>query len=85
MDWIEHGHALLLTMASSQASKMRNGASAMEHQKFISGAVSEMLAEGFVTMLPPGKKPMVVSPSGVVPKCGKPYKPLNFDLDAPSS
>ena len=38
----------------------------MEHHEFVSGAV----AENAVTSLPPGKKPMVVSPSGVVPKRG---------------
>jgi hypothetical protein len=30
-----------------------------------------MTAEGVVTRLPPGEKPMVVSPLGVVPKRGK--------------
>ncbi len=76
--WIEHGYALLWTMAAPQAREMRNATSAMEHMEFVSGAVSEMLAEGDVTMLPPGEKPMVVSPFGggaeareqQVPACG---------------
>ncbi len=42
----------------------------MEHQEFVSDAVSEMLAQGSVTKLPPGGKPMVVSPLRVVPKLG---------------
>ncbi len=46
---------------------MRIAASAMEHKEFVSGAVSEMLAEGVATRLPPGEKPIVVSPLGVVP------------------
>ena len=55
-------------MAAPLAREMRNATSAMEHQEFVSGAVFEMLAEGVVTTLPPGEKPMVVSPLGVVPK-----------------
>ncbi len=43
----------------------------MEHQELVSGAVSEMLAEGVVTGLPPGEKPMVVSLLGVVTKLEK--------------
>ncbi len=70
MDWIEHGYALLWTTAAPMAREMRNTASAMEHQEIVSGAVLEMLAEGDVTRLPPGEKPMVVSPLGVVPKRG---------------
>ena len=42
----------------------------MEHQEFVSEAVSETLAKRAMTRLPPGKKPMVVSPLGVVPKRG---------------
>ncbi len=49
---------------------MRNAASAMEHQEFVSGVVLKMLAEGALTRLSPGKKPMVVSSLGVVPKRG---------------
>ena len=37
---------------------------ALEHHDVVSGAV----AENAVTRLPPGEKPMVVSPLGVVPK-----------------
>jgi hypothetical protein len=70
MDWIEHGYALLWTTAAPLAREMRNAASALEHMEFVSGAVAEMLAEGAVTRLPPGEKPTVVSPLGVVPKRG---------------
>ena len=42
----------------------------MEHPEFVSGAIAEMLAENAVTELPPGEKPTVVSPLGVVPKRG---------------
>ncbi len=52
------------------AREMRNAASAMEHHELVSGAVSEILVEDVVTKLPSGEKPMVVSPLGVVPKCG---------------
>jgi hypothetical protein len=70
MDLIEHGYALLWTMAAPHAREIRNASSAMEHHQLVSGAVSEMMAEGVVTRLPPGEKPMVVSPLGVVPKRG---------------
>jgi hypothetical protein len=42
----------------------------LEHHEIVSGAVAEMMAENAVTRLPPGEKPMVVSPLGVVPKRG---------------
>ena len=51
-------------MVAPMAREMRNAASAMEPQEFVSGTVSEMLAEGALTTLPPGDKPMVVSPLG---------------------
>ena len=44
--------------------------SADEHRDFVSSAVAEMLAANVVTLLPPGEKPRVVSPLGVVPKRG---------------
>ncbi len=40
----------------------------MECRQFVSGAVAEKLAADVVTSLPPGEKPLVVSPLGVVPK-----------------
>ncbi len=56
LEWIEHGYALLWTTAAPLEREMRNTASAMEHQEFVAGAVSEMLAEGVGTRLPPGRK-----------------------------
>ncbi len=47
-----------------------NAPSAMEHNEFVSCAVAEMLAADVVTLLPPGEKPFLVSPLGVVPKRG---------------
>ncbi len=44
--------------------------SAMDNYEFVSGAVEDMLAVDAVTLLPPGEKPRVVSPLGVVPKRG---------------
>ena len=49
---------------------MSNAPSALEHHEFVSSAVAEMLTAHAVTLLPPGEKPMVVSPLGVVPKRG---------------
>ena len=42
----------------------------MEHHEFVSGAVAKMLAENAVTELPPGEKPTIVIPLGMVPKRG---------------
>ena len=49
---------------------MKNAQSAAEHHEFVSGAVAHMLAENAVIELPPGEKPTVVSPTGVVLKRG---------------
>ena len=68
MDWIENGYRLLWSVAPPPAKEMANAPSALEHSAFVSAAVSEMLAAGAVTLLPPGEKPWVVSPLGVVPK-----------------
>ena len=38
MEWIEHGYALLWATVSSLTREMRNAASAMEHQEFVSDA-----------------------------------------------
>ncbi len=70
MDWIEHGYALLWTTSAPLSREFMNAPSALKHHEFASGAVAEMLAGNAVTRLPPGEKPMVVSPLGVVPKRG---------------
>ncbi len=49
---------------------MQNSSSASEHHEFVSNAVDEIVAEKAITMLPPGEKPWVVSPLGLVPKKG---------------
>ncbi len=49
---------------------MRIARLAFEHHELISGAVSKLLVENAVIRLPPGEKPMVMSPLGVVPKRG---------------
>jgi hypothetical protein len=46
---------------------MANASSASEHGGFVSADVSEMVAANDVTLLPPGEKPWVVRPLGVVP------------------
>ena len=42
----------------------------MDHSESVSYSVAEMLAADAVTLMPPGVKPLVVSPLGVVPKRG---------------
>jgi hypothetical protein len=70
MSWIEEGYRLLWTVSPPPRREFANAPSALEHSDFVSGAVEEMLAADAVTLLPPGEKPMVVSPLGVVPKRG---------------
>ncbi len=48
--------------------EMENSSSAFEHRSIATSAVAKMAAENAITMLPPGGKPRVVSPLGVVPK-----------------
>ena len=68
--WIEFGYRLLWTIEAPQRREMQTSYSASEDHEFVSNAVAEMVAETVVTMLPPGEKPWVVSPLGVVPKKG---------------
>ncbi len=70
MKWIEEGYRLLWTVSPPPRMEFANAPSVMEHNKFGSCAVAEMLAADVVTLLPPGVKPLVVSPLGVVPKRG---------------
>ena len=70
MDWIENGYRLLWTEVAPPVKELANAPSADEHRDFVSSAVAEMLAANAVTLLPPGEKPRVVSPLGVVPKHG---------------
>ena len=70
MQWIESGYRLMWTSEAPQQRELRNAPSALEHHEFVTTAVAEMVAEKAVTMLPPGEKPWVVSPLGVVPKKG---------------
>ncbi len=62
------GSRLLWTVSPPVSWEMVNACSAFENREFVSGAVAAMLAVGAVTLLPPGEKPWVVSPLGVVPK-----------------
>jgi hypothetical protein len=68
MKWIEEGYRLMRTVSPPPRRKFANAPSALEHREFVSGMVAEMLAADAVTLLPPGEKPWVVSPLGVVPK-----------------
>jgi hypothetical protein len=68
MNWIEEGYRLLWTVSPPPRREFANAPSALEHREIVSGAVAEMLAADDVTLLPPGEKPWVVSPLGVVPK-----------------
>ncbi len=67
MDWIENGYRLLWTESAPKIKELANAPSVNEHRDFVSSAVAEILAANAVTLLPPGEKPTVVSPLGVVP------------------
>ncbi len=56
------------TTEAPKRREMQNSSFASEHHEVVSNAVAEMVAEKAITMLPPGEKPRVVSPMGVVPK-----------------
>jgi hypothetical protein len=68
MNWTEEGYRLLWTVSPPPTRELANAPSALEYREFVSDAVAEMLAAYAVTLLPPGEKPWVVSPLGVVPK-----------------
>jgi len=68
MDWIEEGYRMVWAVAAPLAKEMAKAPSAAERHDFVSGAVAEMLAGNAVTSLPPGERPWVVSPLGVVRK-----------------
>ena len=68
MNWIVEGYRLLWTVSPPPRREFANAPSTLEHREFVSGAVAGMLAADAVTLLPPGEKPWVVSPLGVVPK-----------------
>ena len=70
MQWIEEGYRMLWAVQAPPSREMPNSPSAREHREFVSNAVAEMTSENAVTKLPPGEKPWVVSPLGVVPKRG---------------
>ncbi len=78
MKWIEEGYRLLWTVSPPPRMEFANASSAMKHNEFVSCAVAEMLAAGVVTLMPPGVKPLVVSPLGVVPKRRTDMFRLNF-------
>ncbi len=70
MSWIEEGYRLPWIVSPPPRREFANAPSASEHSESASGAVEEMLGADAVTLLPPGEKPLVVSPLGVVPKRG---------------
>ncbi len=61
---------MLWTEVAPPVKELANAPSAEEHHDFVSSDVAEMLAANAVTLLPPGEKPRVVNPLGVVPKRG---------------
>jgi hypothetical protein len=70
MVWIKNGYQVIWSEVPPESKEMPNAPSVQEQHELVSSVVAEMLAAHAVTLLPPGEKPMVVSPLGVVPKRG---------------
>ncbi len=68
MDWIDNGYDLVWDLHPPTLGELRNSKSSIDHHKFVTKAVAEMLEAGAVSILPSGTVPFVVSPLGVVPK-----------------
>jgi len=68
MSWIDNGYELQWLNGAPAHKEARNSPSAMAHAKFVTSALSEMLAAVAISKLPTGYKPAVISPLGVVPK-----------------
>ena len=83
MNWIEEGYRLLRTVSPPPRGELANIPPALEHRKFVSGAVAKMQAANAMTLLPLGAKPWVVSPLGVVTKAraGKFRLTVNMRFD----
>ena len=68
MRWIEYGYDLVWDKFPPLARELRNNRSSADHSDFVTKAVSDMIEAGAASALPPGVKPTVVSPLGVVTK-----------------
>ncbi len=68
LSWIEKGYELQWIEGAPSPRIQKNSPLAMEHEVFVTSAMSEMLAAGTVSILPQGERPEVVIPLGVVPK-----------------
>jgi hypothetical protein len=64
MNWIKEGYRLLLTVSPPPRREFANASLALEHRKFISNAVAEMLAVDVMTLLPQGRNHGWLAPGG---------------------
>jgi hypothetical protein len=68
MQRIEDGYRLMCIVAAPARREMENISPVQEHREIVSEVVAELRAENAVTLLPPGEKPQVLSPLGLVRK-----------------
>jgi hypothetical protein len=66
MCWTEKRYHLLWYDPVLTRREMDNAASSYEQHDFVSSVVFEMLGANDITLLPPGEKPTMVRPLGVV-------------------
>ncbi len=64
LSWIEKGYELQWLEGAPAPRIQKNSPSAMEHEVFVTSAVSKMLAAGAVSILPHRERSEVVSPVG---------------------
>lgn len=77
LGWVQHGLPLRWQNGPPRPRAMSNHPSALQHPSFVGQAVTDLLATQAVMEWP--KRPLVVSPLGVVPKKGSQKYRLIFD------
>jgi hypothetical protein len=66
MKWIDYGYDLVWDKLFPVARELKNSNSSRENSVFAAKAISDMLEAGAALVLPPGVRPPVVNPLGVL-------------------
>jgi hypothetical protein len=80
MRWIDHGYDLVWDKLPPLARHLKNSKSSRDHYDFVTKAIADMLEVDAASVLPPGVKPTVVSPLGVVTKAHSTKLRLVFNM-----
>ncbi len=67
MNRISHGYDLVRNTFPSSTKEIDNSESSFEYHVFFTKAISDMVIASATLVLPPGIRPTIVSPLGVVP------------------